>query len=77
MFENIFDFHVIRADKNIPTNKGEVAAQLTSEGVIKVLLNAMKGSGGGPHTPKPVVKVTSFFFFTERVIYRLGQGRIE
>jgi hypothetical protein len=25
-----------RADKNIPTNKGEVAAQLTSEGVIKV-----------------------------------------
>jgi len=31
------------ADKNIPTNKGEVAAQLTSEGVIKVLLNAMKG----------------------------------
>ncbi len=27
---------VIRADKNIPTNKGEVAAQLTSEGVIKV-----------------------------------------
>lgn len=28
------------ADKNIQTNKGEVAAQLTSEGVIKVLLNA-------------------------------------
>jgi len=28
------------ADKNIATNKGEVAAQLTSEGVIKVLLNA-------------------------------------
>ena len=25
------------ADKNITTNKGEVAAQLTSEGVIKVL----------------------------------------
>ena len=25
------------ADKNIATNKGEVAAQLTSEGVIKVL----------------------------------------
>jgi len=39
------------ADKNIPTNKGEVAAQLTSEGVIKVLLNAMKGS-----TPKPQIK---------------------
>lgn len=39
------------ADKNIPTNKGEVAAQLTSEGVIKVLLNAMKGS-----TPKPHIK---------------------
>jgi len=37
------------ADKNIPTNKGEVAAQLTSEGVIKVLLNAMKGAG----TPSP------------------------
>jgi len=35
------------ADKNIPTNKGEVAAQLTGEGVIKVLLNAMKGGGGG------------------------------
>jgi len=34
------------ADKNIPTNKGEVAAQLTGEGVIKVLLNAMKGGGG-------------------------------
>jgi len=48
------------ADKNIPTNKGEVAAQLTGEGVIKVLLNAMKGSGGGaspaPTTPKPAVK---------------------
>ena len=29
-------FFVCRADKNIPTNKGEVAAQLTSEGVIKV-----------------------------------------
>jgi len=28
------------ADKNVATNKGEVAAQLTSEGVIKVLLNA-------------------------------------
>jgi len=28
------------ADKNVTTNKGEVAAQLTSEGVIKVLLNA-------------------------------------
>jgi len=28
------------ADKNIPTNKGEMAAQLTTEGVIKVLLNA-------------------------------------
>lgn len=40
------------ADKNIPTNKGEVAAQLTSEGVIKVLLNAMKGSS----TPKPQIK---------------------
>ena len=27
------------ADKNVTTNKGEVAAQLTSEGVIKVLYN--------------------------------------
>ena len=27
------------ADKNVATNKGEVAAQLTSEGVIKVLHN--------------------------------------
>ncbi|XP_023343823.1 ankyrin repeat domain-containing protein 40 [Eurytemora carolleeae] len=47
------------ADKNIPTNKGEVAAQLTSEGVIKVLLNAMKGSagtGGGGSTPKQPLK---------------------
>jgi len=42
------------ADKNIPTNKGEVAAQLTSEGVIKVLLNAMKGGSGGGDT-KPAV----------------------
>ena len=50
---------MFRADKNIPTNKGEVAAQLTSEGVIKVLLNAMKGSGGGggSSTPKHPVKV--------------------
>lgn len=42
------------ADKNIPTNKGEVAAQLTSEGVIKVLLNAMKGGSAGGDT-KPAV----------------------
>lgn len=28
------------ADKSVPTNKGEMAADLTSEGVIKVLLNA-------------------------------------
>ena len=27
------------ADKNVTTNKGEVAAQLTSEGVIKVFYN--------------------------------------
>lgn len=45
---------IFRADKNIPTNKGEVAAQLTSEGVIKVLLNAMKGGSGGGDT-KPAV----------------------
>jgi len=44
------------ADKNIPTNKGEVAAQLTSEGVIKVLLNAMKGLGPSPPAPPKVVK---------------------
>jgi len=28
------------ADKSVPTNKGEMASDLTSEGVIKVLLNA-------------------------------------
>lgn len=41
------------ADKNIPTNKGEVAAQLTGEGVIKVLLNAMKGGAAGGRSPSP------------------------
>jgi len=46
------------ADKNIPTNKGEVAAQLTSEGVIKVLLNAMKG-GTTTTTPAPVTTSTT------------------
>eukprot|EP00088_Acartia_fossae_P003582 TRINITY_DN11512_c0_g1_i1.p1 TRINITY_DN11512_c0_g1~~TRINITY_DN11512_c0_g1_i1.p1 ORF type:complete len:289 (-),score=79.16 TRINITY_DN11512_c0_g1_i1:680-1546(-) len=39
------------ADKNIPTNKGEVAAQLTGEGVIKVLLNAMRGGSSGGSAP--------------------------
>jgi len=40
------------ADKNIATNKGEVAAQLTSEGVIKVLLNA-QASKLAPLPPVP------------------------
>ena len=31
---------LFRADKSISTNKGELPAQLTSEGVIKVLLSA-------------------------------------
>merc|ERR1719187_1275277 len=49
------------ADKNIPTNKGEVAAQLTGEGVIKVLLNSVKpgataGRSPSPPPPKPQVK---------------------
>jgi len=45
------------ADKNITTNKGETAATLTTEGVIKVLLNAQKGGAApvpGQRTPDKV-----------------------
>jgi len=47
------------ADKNITTNKGETAATLTTEGVIKVLLNAQKGGAApvpGQRTPDKDVK---------------------
>jgi len=46
------------ADKNIPTNKGELAAQLTTEGVIKVLLNAQSNKLAPLPTP-PQVKATA------------------
>ena len=43
---------ICRADKNIATNKGELPGQLTSEGVIKVLLNANLKSPA-PASPAP------------------------
>jgi len=46
------------ADKNIPTNKGELAAQLTTEGVIKVLLNAQSNKLA-PLPAPPAVKATA------------------
>jgi len=41
------------ADKSVPTNKGEMASDLTSEGVIKVLLNA-QASKLAPVPAQPV-----------------------
>jgi len=49
------------ADKNISTNKGELASQLTTEGVIKVLLNApgpAPASRAVAATPKATAKVS-------------------
>ena len=46
------------ADKNIKTNKGELPASLTSEGVIKVLLsanlNASANSNSTSSSPQPI-----------------------
>ena len=46
------------ADKNIKTNKGELPASLTSEGVIKVLLsanlNASSNSNSNTPSPQPI-----------------------
>jgi len=49
------------ADKNISTNKGELASQLTTEGVIKVLLNAQSPAPSSrpvAATPKATAKVS-------------------
>ena len=50
--------NIRRADKNIKTNKGELPAALTSEGVIKVLLsanlNASTNSNSNSASPQPV-----------------------
>ena len=40
------------ADKNVTTNKGEVAAQLTSEGVIKVFYRVFFSTGPTPKSSK-------------------------
>jgi len=45
------------ADKSVPTNKGEMAADLTSEGVIKVLLNAQASKLAA--VPSQPVKATA------------------
>ena len=43
------------ADKNIKTNKGELPAALTSEGVIKVLLSAnLNASNSNSASPQPI-----------------------
>ena len=66
------------ADKNIKTNKGELPAALTSEGVIKVLLsanlNASSNSNSNSASPQPIkvdsdhsnVKVNDFLSILER-----------
>merc|ERR1711879_198097 len=44
------------ADKNIKTNKGELPAALTSEGVIKVLLSANLNPSANSASPQPAKK---------------------
>ena len=44
---------LFRADKAIKTNKGEMPAALTSEGVIKVLLSANLNSEPAAPAPPP------------------------
>ena len=63
----------LRADKNIQTNKGEVAAQLTSEGVIKVLLNAQASKLAPlPSTPKePKLPITPNYIKNPPVAYQV------
>jgi len=67
------------ADKNIQTNKGEVAAQLTSEGVIKVLLNAQASKLAPlPSTPKePKLPITPNYIKNPPVAYQVDLGEKE
>ena len=50
-----------RADKNIKTNKGELPAALTSEGVIKVLLSANLNTSANSASPQPVKVLPTLF----------------
>jgi len=68
------------ADKNIATNKGEVAAQLTSEGVIKVLLNAQASKLAPlPAAPAKETKlaITPNYIKNPPVAYQVDLGEKE
>ena len=56
LFFQFLALHHCRADKSISTNKGELPAQLTSEGVIKVLLSANLNKSGSTPQSKTVKK---------------------
>jgi len=66
------------ADKTVKTNKGEVAAELTSEGVIKVLLNATGGSKLAPIAPKESkeskLPITPNYIKNPPVAYQIDLG---
>merc|ERR550539_1544533 len=65
---------------NVTTNKGEVAAQLTSEGVIKVLLNA-QASKLAPLPAAPVketkLAITPNYIKNPPVAYQVDLGEKE
>jgi len=68
------------ADKNVTTNKGEVAAQLTSEGVIKVLLNAQASKLAPlPAAPAKETKlaITPNYIKNPPVAYQVDLGEKE
>ena len=64
----------IRADKSIATNKGELPAQLTSEGVIKVLLSANLNKS--PQTTKKEEKlaITPNYIRSPPLGYKVDTG---